>query len=149
MFYLCTCVLLYTHEQAVDDGVNVGAFGTFCIETEITKRGGKVEPTMEQLIEIRDKRTRKQRWETQGDGLRKIFNFQKNSYFPMPEFDFSDGKNDYFKEVAGGGAQPNISKDIVVKTDIPLPPLSVQQQIVDKIEKIFTEIETIEKLIRN
>ena len=32
---------------------------------------------------------------------------------------------------------------------IPLPPLSVQQQIVDKIETIFTEIETIEKLIRN
>jgi len=54
----------YTHEQAVDDGVNVGAFGTFCIETEITKHGGKVEPTMEQLIEIRDKRTRRQRWES-------------------------------------------------------------------------------------
>ena len=54
----------YTHEQAVDDGVNVGALGTYCIETEITKRGGKVEPTMEQLIEVRDKRTRKQRWET-------------------------------------------------------------------------------------
>jgi hypothetical protein len=47
-----------THVQAVDDSVNVGAFGIFCIETEITKRGGKVEPTIEQLIEIRDKRTR-------------------------------------------------------------------------------------------
>ena len=30
--------------------------------------------------------------ETQGGGLRKIFNFQRNRYFPMPEFDFSDGK---------------------------------------------------------
>jgi len=30
--------------------------------------------------------------ETQGGGLRKIYNFQKNRYFPMPEFDFSDGK---------------------------------------------------------
>jgi type I restriction enzyme R subunit len=54
----------YTHEQAVDDNVNVSAFGTYYIETEITKKGGKVEPTMEQLIEIRDKRTRKQRWES-------------------------------------------------------------------------------------
>ena len=30
--------------------------------------------------------------ETQGGGLRKIFNFQRNRYFPMPEFDFSDRK---------------------------------------------------------
>lgn len=30
--------------------------------------------------------------ETQGGGLRKIFNFQRQRFFPMPEFDFSDGK---------------------------------------------------------
>jgi ATP-dependent DNA helicase RecG len=28
--------------------------------------------------------------ETQGGGLRKIFNYQRDRYFPMPEFDFSD-----------------------------------------------------------
>ena len=54
----------YTHEQAVDDGVNVGALGTYYIETEITKKGGKVAPNLQQQIEIRDRRTRKQRWET-------------------------------------------------------------------------------------
>ncbi|MDR3350388.1 MAG: transcriptional regulator [Prevotellaceae bacterium] len=30
--------------------------------------------------------------ETQGGGIRKIFNYQKQRYFPMPEYDFSDGK---------------------------------------------------------
>ena len=53
----------YTHEEAVSDGVNVGALGTFSIETEKTKQGGSV-PKINQQIEIRDKRTRKQRWES-------------------------------------------------------------------------------------
>jgi ATP-dependent DNA helicase RecG len=30
--------------------------------------------------------------ETQGGGLRKIFNYQKQRFFPMPDFDFSDNK---------------------------------------------------------
>jgi len=30
--------------------------------------------------------------ETQGGGLRKIFNFQRQRFFPMPDFDFSDNK---------------------------------------------------------
>ncbi len=30
--------------------------------------------------------------ETQGGGIRKIFNFQRQRFFPMPDFDFSDGK---------------------------------------------------------
>jgi len=30
--------------------------------------------------------------ETQGGGIRKIFNFQKQRFFPMPEYDFSGGK---------------------------------------------------------
>ena len=54
----------YTHEQAVDDGVNVGALGTYYIETQITQNGGKVERDFQQQLEIRDKRTRRQRWET-------------------------------------------------------------------------------------
>ena len=53
----------YTHEEAVSDGVNVGALGTFSIETEKTKQGGIVAK-INQQIEIRDKRTRKQRWES-------------------------------------------------------------------------------------
>jgi ATP-dependent DNA helicase RecG len=30
--------------------------------------------------------------ETQGGGIRKLFNFQRQRYFPMPDYDFSDGK---------------------------------------------------------
>lgn len=62
-FFNQNVVSEYTHDQAVDDGVNVGALGTYYIETEITKHGGKVKPNIEQQVEVRDKRTRKQRWE--------------------------------------------------------------------------------------
>lgn len=30
--------------------------------------------------------------ETQGGGIRKLFNFQRQRFFPMPDYDFSDGK---------------------------------------------------------
>lgn len=62
-FFNQNVVSEYTHEQAVDDGVNVGALGTYYIETDITKNGGKVA-AVDRQIEVRDKRTRKQRWET-------------------------------------------------------------------------------------
>lgn len=50
----------YTHTEAVADGVNVG-HDVYVIETEITKRGARLEA--KQLIEMRDKLTRKKRWE--------------------------------------------------------------------------------------
>ena len=62
-FFNQNVVSEYTHEEAVDDGVNVGALGTYYIETDITKNGGKVARVDRQL-EVRDKRTRKQRWES-------------------------------------------------------------------------------------
>ena len=45
----------------------------------------------------------------------------------------------------GGGAQPNISKEIIINTAIPLPPLAEQQRIVTEIEKWFTLINQIEQ----
>ena len=45
----------------------------------------------------------------------------------------------------GGGAQPNISKEIIVNTFIPLPPLSEQQRIVMEIEKWFALIDKVEQ----
>ena len=67
-FFNQNIVSEYTHEQAVDDGVNVGALGTYYIETDITKNGGKVA-AVDRQIEVRDKRTRKQRWETTEDDV--------------------------------------------------------------------------------
>ena len=46
-----------------------------------------------------------------------------------------------FISKGGGGAQPNISKEIIVNTFIPLPPLSEQQRIIMEIEKWFALIE--------
>ena len=44
-----------------------------------------------------------------------------------------------------GGAQPNISKEKIIATLIPLPPLSEQQRIVAKIETIFVQIDLLEQ----
>ena len=45
----------------------------------------------------------------------------------------------------GGGAQSNISKELIVNTRIPLPPLSEQRRIVIEIEKYFVLIDHIEQ----
>ena len=45
----------------------------------------------------------------------------------------------------GGGAQSNISKELIVNTHIPLPPLTEQQRIVAEIERWFALIDTVEQ----
>ena len=52
---------------------------------------------------------------------------------------------DKFIESGIGGAQPNISKEIIVQTTIPLPPLAEQHRIVATIEATFTLIDKIEQ----
>lgn len=44
----------------------------------------------------------------------------------------------------GGGAQPNISKEIITNTFIPVPPLPEQQRIVSKIEELFSILDNIQ-----
>lgn len=67
-FFNQNVVSEYTHEQAVNDGVNVGAFGTFVIETKKTAQGGMVA-TINQKVEVRDKRTRQQKWESADEDI--------------------------------------------------------------------------------
>ena len=44
-----------------------------------------------------------------------------------------------------GGAQPNISKEKIVTTLMPVPPYEEQRQILDKIDIFFDLIRDIEK----
>ncbi len=56
----------YSHEKAVADGVNVGN-EVYLIETRITKKGARIKAR--QLVEKREKLTRKKRWEQQDEDL--------------------------------------------------------------------------------
>ena len=53
-------------------------------------------------------------------------------------------QREQFIAKGGGGAQPNISKEIIVNTLIPIPPLKEQHAIVDRIKQYFALIERIE-----
>jgi type I restriction enzyme R subunit len=59
-FFNKNIVSEYTHEQAVLDNVNVGRDGTYIIETEISGKGGKI---LKQVVEKRERLSRKRRWE--------------------------------------------------------------------------------------
>ena len=48
-----------------------------------------------------------------------------------------------FIKLGGGGAQPNISKEKIVNTIIPIPPISEQKKIVYTIQKLFNVIDNI------
>ncbi len=56
-------------------------------------------------------------------------------------------QKEYLISLSGGGAQPNISQKIIRDIKIPLPPLSVQEEIVAEIESYQMEIEKQKQLI--
>ena len=58
-------------------------------------------------------------------------------------FYFLLSHRDVFVSQGGGGAQPNISKEIIVNTQIPIPPLAEQKRIVVALEKVFSQIDSI------
>lgn len=68
-----------------------------------------------------------------------------NAIIQLYLFYFLLSQRNEFITKGGGGAQPNISKEIIVNTFIPLPPLSEQQRIVMEIEKWFALIDQIEQ----
>ncbi|WP_298075153.1 restriction endonuclease subunit S [uncultured Bacteroides sp.] len=55
-------------------------------------------------------------------------------------FYFLLSHRDKFIAKGCGGAQPNISKEIIVNTAIPLPPLAEQEKIVTEIERWFIKV---------
>ena len=59
-------------------------------------------------------------------------------------FYFLKQHKDIFIQQGFGGAQPNISKEKITLTLIPLPPISEQNRIIEEIEKTFQLINTLE-----
>ena len=59
-------------------------------------------------------------------------------------FYFLRQNRDNFISMGSGGAQPNISKEIIIATPIPLPPINEQKRIVTAIEKWFALIDELE-----
>lgn len=47
------------------------------------------------------------------------------------------GQRGYYIKMGAGGAQPNISKEKIVSSILPLPPLEEQKRIVEKIEELL------------
>ena len=60
-------------------------------------------------------------------------------------FYFLISHKDEFIRQAGGGAQPNISKEIIINTPIPVPPIEEQRRIVHEIEKWLSILKDIDE----
>lgn len=58
-------------------------------------------------------------------------------------FFFLLSHRDEFIKMGGGGAQPNISKEKIINTYIPLPPFAEQKRIVSAVRKAFVQLDTI------
>lgn len=56
-------------------------------------------------------------------------------------FYYACSQKDNFIKKGKGGAQPNISQEIIKSHGFPLPPLSEQQRIVDRIESLFAKLD--------
>jgi type I restriction enzyme R subunit len=67
-FFNQNLVMEYGHEEAVADGVNVD-FEIYKIRTKITEGGSTIEAEDGTMIGLRDRRTRKTRWETPDDAV--------------------------------------------------------------------------------
>lgn len=56
-------------------------------------------------------------------------------------FYYARSQKDNFIKKSKGGAQPNISQEIIKSHEFPLPPLSEQHRIVDRIESLFAKLD--------
>ena len=63
---------------------------------------------------------------------------------PKYLFYFLLSHKEEFVKMGGGGAQPNISKEKIISTLIPIPPIAEQNRIADVIERLIAFIETID-----
>ncbi len=61
-------------------------------------------------------------------------------------FFFLKANKERFLAASHGGAQPNISKEIIIKSPMPLPPIAEQRRIVEIINTVWEQIDIIEEL---
>jgi restriction endonuclease S subunit len=54
-----------------------------------------------------------------------------------------------FISQGAGAAQPNISRDKIIRTVVPLPPLAEQKRIVTKIDQLMTLCNTLAQQVNN
>lgn len=64
-------------------------------------------------------------------------------------FYYAISQQDSFVKAGKGGAQPNISQEIIKSHPFPLPPLPEQQRIVDRIESLFEKLDQAKGLIQD
>lgn len=64
-------------------------------------------------------------------------------------FYYAISQRDIFISKGKGGAQPNISQEVIKQHEIPLPPLSEQQRIVARIESLFTKLDETKEKAQN
>lgn len=57
-------------------------------------------------------------------------------------------QKDKFIEQGKGGAQPNISQDIIKKNCIPIPPKNEQQYIVERVESLFAKLDEVKEKVQ-
>jgi type I restriction enzyme S subunit len=69
------------------------------------------------------------------------------SFVPEFLYYYLSSKKEYFGKLAAGGAQPNISQNTIKRTEIILPPLSLQQSFASRIEVIEAQKQKIQTSI--
>lgn len=65
----------------------------------------------------------------------------KHGFNNMYLFYYLRAQKEIFIKKGKGGAQPNISQEIIKNHFVPLPPLPEQQRIVDRIESLFSKLD--------
>ncbi len=63
-------------------------------------------------------------------------------------FDYARSQKDAFIKKGKGGAQPNISQEVIKPYPFPLPPLAEQERIVALVERLFARLDEAAEIVR-
>jgi type I restriction enzyme S subunit len=59
---------------------------------------------------------------------------------------FIESRRNYYLGMSAGAAQPNISREKIINTPLPLPPLAEQKRIIEKVDQLFLLCDELERL---